>query len=673
MVNKYPYTDLHELNLDWLLAEFKKLHLEVVDLDTTVKQFTEFVTNYFANLDVQDEINNKLDQMASDGTLAALIQPLFDEYKVEIDAIVADQNHEIEVRMNNQDSNIADIGDNVDVLTGRMDEFASLPPGSTAGNAELLDIRVGADGTTYASAGDAVRHFDGIILDYAKESLLAEWNMLRYWPVLEQTYIANDGTKSSNSSYYSFEKVPCEASKIYTAKNGGYNYSGQLMTATADVIFYDSAESVISNVTNSCTFETPSGCAFVSISFKYAGGTNKSWYYLTNTSQTVEGTFFDADNGTKYVVEDTLGAQRAYWDAMAYDKIKEHMFCTNGTYYAANDYFMIDMMPVKPNMHYYFYTSVDDGQSLHHTARFVTFFDSSKNFISQVQYVNAFDTPSTCRYMTISTIYNDRSTCDKGSIYLSPVGLYAGFVRNEITYERPTIYNTKGGYIHKRRPTIAFVFDGEYVNNLAAADVFLKNGERCTFALQYDTTFPNHNIDAYMYLQKEGFEIGVHSSQAVGTQPGSGTDAQVKQYIEDSYSTFRKTYGFNISTFVSLQGNTRASAYPVIEGLYELGFTKTNHSGTDNPILSLSDDPYELWRYCIDPVVTSLAQAEAAVASCVANTGLLVFYSHAQGTADNITMADLETLLQYAQASGAQILTAYDAIADFYAIRRSEI
>lgn len=142
-LNKYPYTDFHELNLDWFLEEFKKVMDKTADLETTVQQFTDFVTNYFDNLDVQEEINRKLDAMALDGTLGAILQPL-------VDAAASN----IETEMNNR---LADQDSEINVLVARMDTFASLPPGSTSGNAELLDIRVQADGDTAASAGDAVR------------------------------------------------------------------------------------------------------------------------------------------------------------------------------------------------------------------------------------------------------------------------------------------------------------------------------------------------------------------------------------------------------------------------------------------------------------------------------------------------------------------------------------
>lgn len=127
------------------------------------KDLQDYMNNYFDNLDVQEEINNKLDALVDDGTLGELLEPILEDY---VNPIIEEQNSQL------SDFNTRLVNQNSDIIAtnARIDNIASLTEGSTTGDAELLDIRVGYDGITYDSAGDAVRHGDKVSADNIFES-----------------------------------------------------------------------------------------------------------------------------------------------------------------------------------------------------------------------------------------------------------------------------------------------------------------------------------------------------------------------------------------------------------------------------------------------------------------------------------------------------------------------
>lgn len=66
--------------LNKTMENVNKLSENFDELQASFKTLKEYVDNYFKNLNVQNEINNKLDEMAKNGTLEKMIRPFIDDF-----------------------------------------------------------------------------------------------------------------------------------------------------------------------------------------------------------------------------------------------------------------------------------------------------------------------------------------------------------------------------------------------------------------------------------------------------------------------------------------------------------------------------------------------------------------------------------------------------------------
>lgn len=211
----------------------------VIELQNLFVTLQNYVNDYFTNLDVQEEINNKLDDMTEDGSLQRIVGQYI---RSDIIPLIEEQNEEIDEFKN-------DINSDIDDLTARVNGIASGTPIPVSSITDMVDTTkvylLTTDGYWYYYDGDSWEQ--GGVYQASQ---------------IDNDNLAIDGrnTKTSNLAYYYGYEEFKPIGEVYTFEYGDLSgttgneivlSSHEYRKRTASPIEIDSTEFLtINNMSN---------------------------------------------------------------------------------------------------------------------------------------------------------------------------------------------------------------------------------------------------------------------------------------------------------------------------------------------------------------------------------------------------------------------------------------
>lgn len=229
---QYPYTNFHDLNLDWIVKEVK-----------TVKDKT-------------DEIDNAVDAATEKAEIATAQAAIATDKAKEVSEIY----NNIEGKFDTIDNQITANTNDIELNTARIDSLATLTEGSTTGDAELADIRVEYDGVIASSAGNAVREQVKDLHYIKSDKTVTSFNKFDNTRVVTGYVSYTTGEIVNNAGFYTSDFIPVEAGLQYKILNSG----------NQQVAVYDSNKKYLTGYANANTFNLtvlPANSAFVRFCF----------------------------------------------------------------------------------------------------------------------------------------------------------------------------------------------------------------------------------------------------------------------------------------------------------------------------------------------------------------------------------------------------------------------
>lgn len=353
--------------------------------------------------------------------------------------------------------------EDVAVLEARMDTFTALPAGSTSGDAELMDIRVGADGMTYASAGSAVREQNNKLqkrINYTTNMYRQELFGGEYDTVIldaQNTLTHDPYAKSGTCEIYGFSTIKIKASGDFNRFIViGHN---SLEAGTPGVKLYQVPNPTVNNFTyQSYVYENTGEYKYLTVVVQYARS--------TNVNLSIRADNFDENNDffvngiptyTKGQANDHTLSAINETRQVYFETVNENLFnpetvtvdysvsSSDGQLVQLPGYTTSDFIPITPNTSYTF--------SLRHT---VAFYDGDKKYISgspsSASSESTLTSPETAKYLRFAYnrhyIQGIQIRVNEGDTLL-PYEPYGGYIQSEHIEKKyklvcDTIKNFKG-------------------------------------------------------------------------------------------------------------------------------------------------------------------------------------------------------------------------------------
>ena len=367
-LNQFPYSDFHEMNLDWILKKMKELAAQMDDFTAAnqisyadpinwniTKQYQAFTIVYDtasstlkiskqpvpSGISIDNDtywavvspfkVDTEFDASSINPIANSTVTTEFQNQKASLDNEILSRENADTALTESVQSNASRINDNaaaiesntadIVALNARVSAIASLEEDSTTGDAELIDIRTAFNGIEYDSAGDAVRA-------QAEEMIIKPSSKTLMGTITHGKWIKSNGDEYTDSSSALMLSSAVQANHIYYA-------SGMHISNTFPfMIYFDSNNNVLgtetrtgSNVAvNDFQFIPPTGCTRIAINSKDASSDNFVYPML-----------YSLDPDTSYVgnsIIDSLSNKQSKslkWDQTDYDyETNKYVMVSNG-------------------------------------------------------------------------------------------------------------------------------------------------------------------------------------------------------------------------------------------------------------------------------------------------------------------------------------------------------